>query len=137
MRETQRAFHLEDHRSHVLSQTRLLNVRLRRLCRLPAPPLRAWNQHLGMGSDQPCVSVKRRPTRDSLLWDVTLEHTSGTFHHMATLHSLGCPPLCHLSSVSHIIFCDKFLLVIYNSLRLEALIRNHLGHVKLSLSEEH
>ena len=48
-----------------------------------------------------------------------------------TLHFLCCQPLGHLSSVSHFIFCNKFLLGNYNSLRLEALIRNHLGHIKL------
>ena len=71
--------------------------------------------------------------------DLTLEHTSGILFQMTISHFLCCQPLSHLSPVSHFIFCNKFLLGNYNSLRLETLIRNHLSHVKLWFfwSEQH
>lgn len=115
------------------SSVRLIysTIRLRPVCPLWPSLVWGWNQHLRIGSSQSCMFVKRWPTRDSLLWDMTLEHTSGIPFQRTALCFLYGQPLCPLSSVSHFIFGNKFLLVICNSLRFEALIRSHLGHIKL------
>lgn len=61
------------------SSVRLIysTIRLRPVCPLWPSLVWGWNQHLRIGSSQSCMFVKRWPTRDSLLWDMTLEHTSG------------------------------------------------------------
>lgn len=101
------------------------------ICPPRSPPLRGQSPHLRASGNQSGMFVAM--TYKGQLFPSpggtwTFEHTSWILFQMTI--SLSCQPLSHLSPVSHFIFCNKFLLGNYNSLRLEALIRNHLSHVK-------